>query len=406
MGSRLGYPNQITDMQRYLDDFEARGITDRTAEIMDYAKENNNMIDGVTIFEEGDPRKIFQDAILNPEAKREYKPVYGGIDGIPVELGPERSFFKPDEIDISTPFRPEGVEGEDFYQDVTGNYFAWHDDLGTEPLKPAETIFSDGPNVRGSRRNPTLYSDGPNVRGTRGDTIPADIPDFLDYDITRMNEKKAIEEAVNARDSQLQEQLDSRPLYEREGNQEFTSNSMNMLSDSMDAIDAKYEGSKTDASAEAELKEILNATLAAFGSDAGRENAALAREQQDMRQANATSYIPEYAREDEGTDTGELAPRDLVRPSLVYTGSGRATGGEAREGQKSGRGPGLATSIHNQAILDSIFKEPEPIISSSPSLFIPQQIKPNVAETKNNMTVPKINWGGSGYGNNPGPWRW
>jgi len=293
-------------------------------------------------------------------------------------------------------WKPEGVEGEDYYQDVSGNYFAWHDDLGTQALTEPSGMDASFLNRE---------------TGT-GDAYPQNalLPRAEPFHPERPANPNWLGSSERQHDTRLDSSI---PEYARtqEGTEMGESlfqhlQGMDMLSDSMDAIDAKYEGSKTDASAEAELKEILNATLAAFGSDAGRENAALAREQQDMRQANATSYIPEYAREDEGTDTGELAPRDLVRPSLVYTGSGRATGGEAREGQKSGRGPGLATSIHNQAILDSIFKEPEPIISSSPSLFIPQQIKPNVAETKNNMTVPKINWGGSGYGNNPGPWRW
>ena len=377
-----------TDMQRYLDDFEARGIRDRTAEIMDYAANNNRTVGGVTIFDEGDPRQIIQDAILNPETRREYKPVYGGIDGIPVELGPERSFFKADEIDIPTPpFRPEGVEGEDFYQDVTGNFFNMEDDLGTEPL---------GPNTRGSRGTIDIPS-GPNVRGTRGDTIPADIPAFLDYDISRMNDKKAMENAVNARDAQLQEQLDSRPRYEREGTEELTSGRMAYLDDAMSAIDAKYAGSKTDASAEAELKEILNATLETFGNPAGRENAALAREQQSMRQANATPFIPSYARENEGQDTGEslfqgviTSPTNTVYPgenSIPFNPSNpidqlvlQKTAQEAQIARaKYDNVPARAETSGTPI---SIFNVParEPISMN--------QIRPMVARTENNMTVP------------------
>jgi len=97
---------------------------------MDYAAQNNNMIDGITIFDEGDPRQILQDAILNPETRKEYRPIYGGLDGIPLD----DSFMMSDgplARNTGKPFRPEGVEGEDFYQDVTGNFFSMEDDLGT-----------------------------------------------------------------------------------------------------------------------------------------------------------------------------------------------------------------------------------------------------------------------------------
>ena len=390
-----GMSRTPTDMQRYLDDFEARGIRDRTAEIMDYAANNNRTVGGVTIFEAGDPRQVFQDAILNPEPRREYKPVYGGIDGIPVELGPERSLFKPDEIDIPTPpFRPEGVEGEDFYQDVTGNYFAMEDDLGTQPLGPNvrgsrrnETLFSDGPNNRGSRRNPTLFSDGPNVRGTRGDTVPADIPDFLDYDITRDNAN--YEAAVNARDNQLRNQLDSRPAYERDR--------MEYLDNAYSAIDAKYAGSKTNASQQAELVEVLNANLDSFGNAAGRENAALAREQQDMRQANATPFVPSYAREIEGTDMGEslfqgvdTSPTNTVYPgenSIPFNPSNpidqlvlQKTAQEAQIARAKYDNVPARAETGGTPI--SIFNVParEPVSMN--------QVLPMVARTENNMTVP------------------
>ncbi len=290
---------------------------------------------------------------------------------------PERNLFKPDEIDIPTPpFRPEGVEGVDFYQDVTGNYFAMEDDLGTQPLGPNvrgsrrnETLFSDGPNNRGSRRNPTLFSDGPNVRGTRGDTVPADIPDFLDYDITRDNAN--YEAAVNARDNQLRNQLDSRPAYERDR--------MEYLDNAYSAIDAKYAGSKTNASQQAELVEVLNANLDSFGNAAGRENAALAREQQDMRQANATPFIPSYAREIEGTDMGESLFQNVdpvVQPVIQKRG---ATNKEAREGQQSGRVRAPTPVPVTPANITSIFNPGPPSMN---------QVRPMVARTENNMTVP------------------
>ena len=290
---------------------------------------------------------------------------------------PERSLFKPDEIDIPTPpFRPEGVEGVDFYQDVTGNYFAMEDDLGTQPLGPNtrgsrrnETLFSEGPNVRGSRRNPTLFSEGPSVRGTRGDTVPADIPDFLDYDITRDNAN--YEDAVNARDAQLRNQLDSRPAYERDR--------MEYLDNAYSAIDAKYAGSKTNASQQAELVEVLNANLDSFGNAAGRENAALAREQQDMRQTNVTPFVPSYAREIEGTDMGESLFQNVdpvVQPVIQKRG---ATNKEAREGQQSGRVRAPAPVPVTPANITSIFNPGPPSMN---------QIVPLVARTENNMTVP------------------
>ena len=308
---------------------------------------------------------------------------------------PERSLFKPDEIDIPTPpFRPEGVEGVDFYQDVTGNYFAMEDDLGTQPLGPNtrgsrrnETLFSEGPNVRGSRRNPTLFSEGPSVRGTRGDTVPADIPDFLDYDITRDNAN--YEDAVNARDAQLSNQLDSRPAYERDR--------MEYLDNAYSAIDAKYAGSETNASQQAELVEVLNANLDSFGNAAGRENAALAREQQDMRQTNVTPFIPSYAREIEGTDMGEslfqgvdTSPTNTVYPgenSIPFNPSNpidqlvlQKTAQEAQVARAKYDNVPARAETGGTPI--SIFNVParEPVSMN--------QVRPMVARTENNMTVP------------------
>ena len=376
-----------TDMQRYLDDFEARGITDRTQQIMDYAAQNNNMIDGITIFDEGDPRQILQDAILNPETRKEYRPIYGGLDGIPLD----DSFMMSDgplARNTGKPFRPEGVEGEDFYQDVTGNFFSMEDDLGTQPL---------GPNTRGSRGTLDIPS-GPNVRGTKGDTIPADIPAFLDYNISRMNDKKAIENAVNAKDAQLQEQLDSRPAYERDR--------MEYLDNAYSAIDAKYAGSKTNASQQAELVEVLNANLDSFGNAAGRENAALAREQQDMRQANATPFIPSYARENEGQDTGESLFQNVAEdiPLSVFNPIDRVVmQAEAQAAQvaaaKAQAAADSRAAERAAAAAEARRNPPPPPPRVTPanvaSIFSPPagppnmaQIRPMVARTENNMTVP------------------
>ena len=146
------------------------------------------------------------------------------------------------------------------------------------------------------------------------------------------------------------------------------------LSDNLDAITAKYEGSTTETSGVAELEEIINAIVT----------------------SNGGLPADSYAVQDEGTDTGELSTRDLVTPSLPYfnAGSHSSATGPAREGQISGRGDGLGQALKNKAIIESIFTKPEPapVISSGPSLFVPNnfqaQVKPSVAKTQNNMTVP------------------
>ena len=47
---------------------------------------------------------------------------------------PERSIWKEDEINIPTPLKPAGVEGEDYWQSTQGGYYSVDDDLGLEPL--------------------------------------------------------------------------------------------------------------------------------------------------------------------------------------------------------------------------------------------------------------------------------
>jgi len=145
---------------------------------------------------------------------------------------------------------------------------------------------------------------------------------------------------------------------------------------------------------------VLNANLNAFGSDAGRENAALAREQQSMRQANATSYIPEYAREQEGTDMGESLFQgvDNVTTSptnTVYPGENRIPFNPsnpidqlilqktAQEAQVArAKYDNVPARAETSGTPISIFNVParEPISMN--------QIRPMVARTENNMTVP------------------
>jgi hypothetical protein len=314
-------------------------------------------------------RSLFRDAILNPSDDDKGSPVYGGLDGLPGEFGlhnqepynkaafdfagkpEERSIWKGDEIDIQTPFRPEGVEGEDFYEGNDGNFYATHDDLGLEPLSPIENkpLYQIPDRTYGDVNANTVASDYAGFEGTRNMPSVYDLPE------------DSYEREVYL--GQIPAESTSDILTEQEfndGKQGF----LNIIKEGFESINAKYKGSTTDESAEAELGEIISVIAGS------------------------------YAANDEGTDTGELSTRDLVTPSLVYTGSGRATGGEAREGQKSGRGDGLGKSLHNQALMESIFTKPEPapLISSGPSLFVPNnfqaQIKPSVAKTQNNMTVP------------------
>jgi len=393
-----------TDMQRYLDDFEARGITDRTQQIMEYATQNNNMIDGITIFDEGDPRQIFQDAILNPQPERENNPIYGGLDGIPLD----DSFMMSDgplARNKGKPFKPEGVEGEDYYQDVTGNFFDINDDLGTQPLNPPSGMDAGFLNRE---------------TGT-GDALPqAVLPRIEPFQPPRPDNDMTFGQAGRTA-------YDGRSSYEREGTEELTSGDMGALNDAMTAIDAKYAGSKTDASAEAELKEILNATLNAFGGS-GSTNARGARGEtvpadipaflnQDISRM-ADKYVPSpaesdyppayqsYAREDEGTSTGESLFQNVAEdiPLSVFNPIDRivmqaeaqaaqvaaAQAQAAANSQAAERAAAAAEARRNPppppprvtpANVASIFSPP----AGPPNMA---QIRPMVARTQNNMTVP------------------
>jgi hypothetical protein len=402
-------------------------------------------------------RNMFRNSVLYPQTTIEGSPAYGGLDGFPGEFGlhnqepynkaafdfagmpSERSIWKGDEIDIQTPFRPAGVEGEDFYEGNDGKFYATHDDLGLEPLAPTENkpnpLYSIPEQPYGTIGANNVASDYADFAGTGVQTrffperiIPSDgvepnplyqIPDRTYGDVNANNvtsdyagfegtrnmpsvydlpadsyEREVYlgqipaestsdilsEEEFNDSKGKfiniIKEGFESMNLPEKPAWQSSTVKdtdvfpsakdsdmTMEVLEERFMGIESKYEGSTTDTSKEAELGEIINAIASS------------------------------YSTQDEGTDTGELSTRDLINPSLIYTSGGRATGGEAREGQRSGRGDGLGQALKNQAIIASIFNKPDvPVIRSEPSLFVPNnfqaQIKPSVAKTQNNMTVP------------------
>lgn len=368
MGNRLGYPSTVPTTQQTMDMLQARA---------------NQVYDNMTAEEKRDG--LFIEPVYSvskdtmklgiPDIFATNNENVSSTGNLINRTPPERNIFKADEIDIPTPpFRPEGVEGEDFYQDVTGSFFNVEDDLGTEPIV-----------------EPSMDSTFLNRETGTGDAISQTVlPRIEPFQPPRPDNDMTFGQAGRTA-------YDGRSAYEREGTEELTSSRMAYLDDAMSAIDAKYEGSKTDASAEAELKEILNATLNAFGSDAGRENAALAREQQNMRQANATSYIPEYAREQEGTDMAEslfqgvdTSPTNTVYPgenSIPFNPSNpidqlvlQKTAQEAQVARaKYDNVPARAETSSTPI---SIFNVParEPISMN--------QVKPMVARTQNNMTVP------------------
>lgn len=170
---------------------------------------------------------------------------------------PERNIFKADEIDIPTPpFRPEGQEGVDYWQSTNGDFFSMEDDMGTQALGPV----------------PNMMSSGPDGRSARGDS--------------------------------------SRPLTEAElspDTGELTSGDMGALSDSFAAIDAKYAGSTTEASAEAELNDIIGVIIDEFDG----------MNIQDMVSEvaltpDALPAEPSYRFADEGQDTGESTSSLMV----------------------------------------------------------------------------------------------
>ena len=122
------------------------------------------------------------------------------------------------------------------------------------------------------------------------------------------------------------------------------------------------------------------------------------KEKNIMNAGGLSPAMANYLMQD-AQNIGELSTRDLIEPSASYlnqqAGSHSASSDlfAQNERQQHGRGDGLGQALKNQAIIDSIFTQPDiPVIRNEPSLFVPNnfqhQIKPSVAQTQNNMTVP------------------
>jgi hypothetical protein len=310
MGDRMGYPSTVPTAQQTMDMLQARA---------------NQVYDNMTAEEKRDGLFIEPTYSVSKDTMKLGIPDIFATNNENVSstgnlinrTPPERNIFKADEIDIPTPpFRPEGIEGEDFYQDVTGDYFAMEDDLGTQPLKPVSEVLP---------LSSLATQDFSEDIGTNS------IGSFIygNDQRTSSDQKRLFEEFRPKTDLSSLATQDFSEFTEAElasDTGELTSGDMGALNDAMTAIDAKYAGSKTDASAEAELKEILNATLNAFGGS-GSTNARGAKGEtvpadipaflnQDISRM-ADKYVPSpaesdyppayqsYAREDEGTSTGE-----------------------------------------------------------------------------------------------------
>ena len=304
---------------------------------------------------------------------------------------PERNIFKADEIDIPTPpFRPEGVEGEDYYQDVTGDYFAMEDDLGTQPLKTGNMADDTSPFTTDYSEPMNVFAGMPLERG------------FFKTDEAGIDKPATLSS------------------YEADGDIESTSNNMGALDDSYAAIDAKYAGSTTNESQLAKLKEVIAATNNEYGGS-GPTNARGSRgdtvpadipaflDQNISRMAD--NYIPSpaetdypaayqsYAREDEGTITGESLFQNVATSSsptgTVYPGANKPLDLSNRIDQV------VAQAMAQQAQIQAAAAR-EPDVKVTPanvaSIFNPRpsgplnmaQIKSMVAKTQNNMTVPKM----------------
>ena len=116
------------------------------------------------------------------------------------------------------------------------------------------------------------------------------------------------------------------------------------LADDIEAINAKYEGSTTDASAEAELGELIGAIASSYD----REKAILDAGGLSPAMAN---YLIQDAQ-----NIGELSTRDLIKPSLTYledrAGSHSASSDlyAQNERQQLGSGPGLGNTLAANAM--------------------------------------------------------
>ena len=342
-------PTQPTDMQNYMDDSQfASGVTDRTAQILAQAEANGGVIDDTEVVTNNAGIDAFRESLLrDPSLDREPQNVYGGLDGMFGPYGlhnnepegifagmpPERNFAKADEVDISTPFVPEGVEGEDFYQDVTGDYFAMEDDLGTQALEPVPDMMSSGPDGRRARGN------------------------------------------------------SSRPLTEAElapDTGELTSGDMGALDDAMTAIDAKYAGSTTTASQQAELSEIVNSIAMAYGSSSrGSKGDSVSPAQAqattdavnavDNQLMNQLDSRPVYAREQEGTNMAEslfqgVTPVAPINTNDMYEYDGSY---ENTPGSDAAIDAIVAQSIFNEPVYNTPPVGPPSVISAPPPAYVP-----------------------------------
>jgi len=284
MGNRAGYPNQITD---------------RTAEILAAAKANGGIIDGTEVVDGNEGLNLFRESFLrNRSLDKDPQTIYGGLDGTPIDSsmllseGPQtRQSNKPDK-----PFVPAGTEGVDYWQSTNGDFFSMEDDMGTQAIKPGNMADDTSPFTTDYSEPMNVFAGMPPERG------------FFKTD------EAGIDKPAN---------LSS---YEADGDIESTSNNMGALDDSYAAIDAKYEGSTTNESQLAKLKEVISATNNAYGGN-GSTNARGSRgdtvpadipaflDQNISRMADKyvpspaeTDYppaYPSYAIENEGTSTGE-----------------------------------------------------------------------------------------------------
>jgi hypothetical protein len=271
-------------------------------------------------------RDMFRNSVLYPRTTIEGSPAYGGLDGFPGEYGlhnqepynkaafdfagkpEERSIWKGDEIDIQTPFRPEGVEGEDFYEGNDGNFYATHDDLGLEPLSPIENkpLYQIPERTYGDVNANTVASDYADFAGTGVQTDGVNpnplyqIPDrtYGDVNANNVASDYAGFEGTRNMPSVYDLPADSyeREVYLGEIPAESTSNILteqefntakqgflNIIKEGFESINAKYKGSTTDESAEAELGEIIDVIVT----------------------SNGGLPADSYAVQDEGTNTGE-----------------------------------------------------------------------------------------------------
>jgi hypothetical protein len=76
---------------------------------------------------------------------------------------PERSIWKDDEINIPTPLKPAGVEGEDYWQSTQGGYYSVDDDLGLEPLIMSQPFSAEEAAERARVEAELYWDDSPKI---------------------------------------------------------------------------------------------------------------------------------------------------------------------------------------------------------------------------------------------------